>query len=210
MKKRLLAGLSLMVVVMIGCRKDPVNNLTEEESRVYITNKDASANFTNYQTFSIADSVAVIDGSNVSSQFNSTDQAFVSAVKNNMQQLGYTLVNKSANPDIGISISRIIRTSTGIINYNDYWNYYGNYFDPFYWGYPGYGWGAPRWGFATYQIREGLLSIDMVDLKNASSNNNQIKVIWNGMIRGSGIFNAATASSQVNALFSQSPYISRN
>ena len=210
MKPKLLTGLSLLMVLMIGCRKDPMNNLTSEESRIYITNHDSTVSFSSYQTFSIADSVAVIDGNQVSSQFNETDQAFVAALKNNMQQLGYTLVSKAEHPDLGVTVSRIINTSTGVINYNDYWDYYGSYYDPFYWGYSGYGWGSPGWGFATYQVKEGMLSIDMVDLKNAATNNNQIKVIWNGMIRGSGIFNAATAASQVSALFNQSPYITNN
>lgn len=210
MKPKLLTGLSLLAVLMIGCRKDPMNNLTSEESRIYITNHDSTVNFSSYQTFSIADSVAVVDGNHVSSQFNETDQAFVTALKNNMQQFGYTLVSKSDHPDLGVMVSRIINTSTGVINYNDYWDYYGSYYDPFYWGYSGYGWGSPGWGFATYQVKEGMLSIDMVDLKNAATNNNQIKVIWNGMIRGSGIFNASTAASQVSALFNQSPYITNN
>jgi hypothetical protein len=210
MKQRLLAGLSLLAVLVAGCRKEPVNNLTEEESRIYITNHDSTVNFSNYQTFSIADSVAVIDGNHVSGQFNATDQAFVTAVKNKMQQLGYTMVNKSEHPDLGISVSRIINTSTGVINYGDYWDDYGSFYDPFYWGYSGYGYGVPGWGLATYQVKEGLLSIDIVDLKNASSNNNQIKVLWNGMIRGSGIFDATTAASQVNALFDQSSYLSNN
>ena len=210
MKQRLLAGITLMAVLVVGCRKEPTNNLTDEESRIYITNHDSTVNFSNYQTFSIADSVAVIDGNQVSAQFNATDQAFVTAVKSKMQQLGYTLVNKNEHPDIGVSVSRIINTNTGVISYGDYWNDYGSYYDPYYWGYGGYGYGVPLWGFATYQVKEGLLSIDMVDLKNAASNNNQIKVLWNGMIRGSGIFNAATAASQVDALFNQSSYLSNN
>jgi len=210
MKQRVLAGMSLLIILIAACRKEPVNNLSSEESRIYITNHDSTVNFSSYQTFSIADSVAVIDGNQVSGQFNATDQAFVTAVKNKMQQLGYTLVDKKDHPDLGISVSRIINTSTGVINYNDYWNDYGGYYDPFYWGYSGYGYGAPSWGFATYQVKEGLLSIDMVDLKNASTNNNQIKVLWNGMIRGSGIFDATTAASQVNALFDQSSYLSNN
>jgi hypothetical protein len=210
MKHRLLASISLMALLAVGCRKDPLNNLTQEESRIYITNHDSSAAFSNYQTFSIADSVAVIDGSSVSGQYNQVDEAFVTALKNKMQRLGYTLVNKTDHPDLGLSVSRIINTTTGVISYGDYWSDYGSYYDPFYWGYGGYGWDPPGWGFATYQTKEGLLSIDIVDLKNAAKNNNQIKVIWNGMIRGSGIFNASTAASQVDALFEQSPYITNN
>jgi len=206
MKLRFLAASTLMMFALVSCRKEPLNNLSDEESRIYITNHDASANFSGYQTFSIADSVAVIDNNDVRFQYNNVDQAFVEAVKNNMIQRGYLFVPKSQNPDLGLNISRIIRTSTGIISYN-YWDLYGNYYDPYYWGYGGYGYGIPTWGYATYQVSEGLMSIDMADLKNAGSNNNEINLVWNGTIRGSGIFDATTASSQVAALFNQSPYI---
>ena len=115
------------------------------------------------------------------------------------------MVGKNANPDIGVNVSRIYNTSTGVISYNDYFNGYGGFYDPFYWGYGGYGYYSP-YRYATYTIREGALSIDMLDLKQASTSN-QIKVIWSGLIRGSGVFNANTAASQVNMLFQQSPYL---
>ena len=210
MNKIALGILVVTVITMVGCRKEPVNNLTESESRIYITNHDSSINFASYTTYSIADSVAVIDGNQHGIQYNNTDAAFVNAIKANMQQLGYQQVPRSASPDLGLSVSRIISTSTGIINYNDYWNDYGSFYDPYYWGYSGYGYGYPAWGFAVYEIKEGLLSVDMVDLKNATANNNKVNVIWNGMIRGSGIFNSNVAANQVNQLFAQSPYISKN
>jgi hypothetical protein len=185
-----------------------MKGLTEDESRIYITNHDSDASFNNYQTFSIADSVIVINGNDVSSQYDQADHAFVSAVKAAMQERGYTLVSKSEKPDLGVTVSRIVNTSTGVITYDNYWDSYSNYYDPFYWGYGGYGWGAPSWGYATYQVREGLVSVDIADLKDAAANN-QIRVVWNGMIRGSGIFNASTAASQVTQLFEQSPYLGK-
>jgi hypothetical protein len=53
------------------------------------------------------------------------------------------------------------------------------------------------------------LSIDIIDLKDAATNQ-QLKGIWSGLIRGSGIFNANTAGSQVKALFDQSAYLQSN
>ena len=188
-----------------SCRKDAVSQLSDEESRIYITNRDSAVNFQSYKTYSISDSVLVVDGSNAGKQQNNTDIAFVTAFKAEMQARGYSLVNKDAAPDLGIQISRIIRTSTGLVSYPDYWGYW----DSYYWGFPGYGYGNPYWGVATYQIREGMLSFDMVDLKHAASSN-QLKVVWNGMIRGSGIFNANTAASQVQQLFGQSTYLTTN
>jgi hypothetical protein len=202
----IVAGISL---AFISCRKEPLDNLTAEESRIYITNFDSTANFSSYKTYSISDSVAVISDGQFVKQLNEVDQAYINAVKKYMQQFGYTLVAKNESPDVGININRIINTSTGVISYNDYWNFYGGYWDPYYWGYPGYGYNVP-YSYSIYQIREGALSIDLLDLKNAVHNNNQIKVVWTGLIRGSGIFNASTADSQVKALFDQSNYLRTN
>jgi len=188
-----------------GCTKDPVANLTEEESRIYITDHDSTANFSGFRTFSISDSVAVINDGRASKEITPTDQAFINAVKSEMQAKGYTMVGKAANPDLGINVSRIYNTSTGIISYNNYYDMYGGYYDPYYWGYGGYGYYSP-YSYATYSIREGALSLDMLDLKNASTVN-RINVIWTGLIRGSGIFNSGTAASQVKMLFTQSPYL---
>ncbi len=104
------------------------------------------------------------------------------------------LVNGSAKPDLVINVSRIYNTNTGIIQYDNYYNYYGSMWDPYNYGYPGYGYYSP-YSYATYTIREGALSIDLLDLKNASTNN-RIQVLWTGLIRGSGIFNANTAAAR--------------
>ncbi|HZI69330.1 MAG TPA: DUF4136 domain-containing protein, partial [Hanamia sp.] len=64
------------------------------------------------------------------------------------------------------------------------------------------------YAYSIYQVKEGALSIDILDLKNASENNN-INMIWTGLIRGSGILNANVADSQVKALFDQSPYLKK-
>jgi hypothetical protein len=141
----------------------------------------------------------------VSKQFTSVDAAYINATREAMKAQGFRMVEKNSSPDIGINVSRIYNTSTGIISYNDFYGGYGGFYDPFYWGYGGYGYFSP-YRYATYSIREGALSIDLLNLKQAATNN-QIKVIWTGLIRGSGVFNANTAASQVNMLFQQSPYL---
>lgn len=188
-----------------SCSKDPLANLTTEESRIYITNHDSTKNFKSFHTFSISDSVAVINDGQVSKQLNETDQAFINAVKSEMQASGYTLVSKSATPDLGINITRIYNTSTGIVSYRNYYDYYGSYWNPYDWGYGGYGYYSP-YSYATYSVREGAMSVDMFNLRDAATNS-KIEVIWTGLIRGSGIFTAATASDQVKMLFNQSPYL---
>ena len=201
----LLIGLAGSAVFLNSCTKDPVANLTDEESRIYITDHDSTTNFTNFKTYSISDSVAVIQDGKTEMELSDVDAAYISAVKKYMNQAGYTLVSKDENPDLGVDVSHIIQTSTGVISYGDYWGNYGGYWDPYYWGYPGYGYYIP-YAYSVYQIRQGALAVDILDLKNAEANKN-INIIWTGLIRGSGILNASVADSQVKALFDQSPYL---
>ncbi len=199
------AGLSLLI--LSSCTKDPIRNLSDDESRIYITNYDSTAQFGAFKTFSISDSVAVISNGELKEKTQTdADAALISAVKDNMQQRGYQLVDKNNNPDLGISVNKIISTQTGIMSYPSYWGYYNTYWDPYYWGYGGYDYYFPYSSYAVYQIKEGALSIDMVDLKDVNANK-EIKGIWNGLIRGEAIFNSANAASQIKALFDQSPYI---
>lgn len=208
MKSRYLLGLLLLSGFLVtGCRKDALDSLETEERRIYITNRDESVDFGSFNTFSIANNVVVVDGGNSQQQLTAADQAFLDAFTQAMQERGYTLVDKTASPDLGVQVSRIIRTSTGVMSVPDYYGYW----DPFYWG-SGFnsgfgGWGAPTfWYTTTYQVREGMLAFDLIDLKNATANNN-LRVIWNGLIRGAGLNTAASAQSQVAQLFQQSAYI---
>lgn len=198
-------GFALFSTLFISCTKDPVANLNNEESRIYITDHDSSVNFSNYNTYSISDSVAVIQNGTSTREINAVDQAYIDAVTKYMNQAGYTLVDRKASPDLGVDVNHIINTSTGVISYGDYWNYYGGYWDPYYWGYPNYGYYIP-YAYSVYQIKEGAISVDLLDLKNASAHD-KINVIWTGLIRGSGILDASVADSQVKALFDQSSYL---
>jgi len=198
----------ILLFALVSCTRDPLNNLTEDESRIYITNHDSNANFSSFHTFSVADSVAVIeDGQLRGYDLTPYDAAFISALKNKMVAQGYTLVAKSNDPDLGITVSSITNNSTGIISYNDYTgNYYG-YWDPYYWGYPGSSYYFPTY-YGIYNISEGALSVDMFDLKDVSTNN-QIKNVWTALIRGSGIFNSSNIDKHVETLFAQSIYLKK-
>ncbi|MDP4283373.1 MAG: DUF4136 domain-containing protein [Bacteroidota bacterium] len=204
----LLSGLASIAIIYSGCAKEPLNNLNSDESRIYITDHDSTVSFSNYKTYSISDSVAIIDNGNSTMRLNEVDSAYINAVKKYMSQEGYTLVTKEQNPDLGVNVSHIISTTTGVISYGDYWNYYDGYWNPYYWGYPGYGYYIP-YGYGVYQIKEGAIAVDILDLKNVSANN-KINVIWTGLIRGSGIFDTSIADSQVKALFDQSTYLKTN
>ena len=198
--------LSISVLFLVSCTKDPIKELTAEESRIYITNYDTTTSFANYSSFRLADSVAIIVNNQLQSRERTAgDAQIINAVANALQQRGYTRANQNA--DLGITISSITNTQTQLVNYTDYGGYYGSYWDPFYWGYSNYSYYFPTY-YGIYETNETALAVDIVDLKNASSNN-QIRVIWSGLIRGAGIFSGRDTESQINALFNQSAYLKR-
>ena len=207
-KGTLFFAIAVSAFAFTSCVKDPLNNLTQEESRIYITNYDSTANFSAFQTFSVADSVAVVEnGKFLGRDLTSWDASFISALKNKMQSLGYTLVSRNDNPDLGVTVSSITNTSTGIISYDDYTGGYGGYWDPYYWDYPGSSYYFPTY-YGVYNISEGAVSVDMFDLKDAEASN-QLRNVWTALIRGSGIFNSASIDNHVQTLFAQSAYIKK-
>lgn len=195
-------------LTVIGCRKDPQNNLSEEEQRIYITNHDRTANFNTYRTYAIADRVVVVDGNSSSQQSTTADQALMEALDRALQSRGFQKVATNATADLGVQISRIVRTSTGFVTGPDYYSYW----DPFYWGYGGGfggGWGGgwgPGYTVIPYEVREGMLAIDLIDLTDNSSP----KVLWNALVRGPGLASTAAAEDIVNNLLAQSPYLQTN
>ncbi|HTI12913.1 MAG TPA: DUF4136 domain-containing protein [Puia sp.] len=200
-------GALLAILSFSSCKKDPLNNLSNDESRIYVTNYDTTANFSSYKTFSIADSVDVIqDNQLLGKELGSFDTAVISTISQLMQQRGYQLVSRETSPDLAFNISKVISTSTGIFSYPDYWDFYGSYYDPYYWGYPGYGYYSP-YAVGVYTIQTGGLEIDLLDLKNAATHGNKLTAIWTGLARGEQVFKTANASAEVGALFSQSTYL---
>lgn len=207
MKKIWLACIPILCIFLSSCVKDPVKNLTQEESRIYVTNYDTTVTFSSYKTFKIADSVAIITNNQLQGrERTSIDAQFIDATVNALQQKGYVRVNNGQTADLAVTVSAITNTNTQLVSYTDYGGYYGSYWDPFFWDYPGYSYYVPTY-YGVYETGETALAIDIVDLKNASNNNNQLRVIWSGLIRGSGIFSGRNINDQINSLFNQSTYL---
>src|SRR5215218_1186727 len=201
MKRSMLVCLSALSIFLVQCSKEPLDNLTQEESRIYVTNYDTAALFTNYKTFRIVDSVANIENNRLQNKtLGSLDAQIISAVRNALVQRGYTPVTDNGAADLGVTVSTITNTATHLVNYTDYGGYYGGYWDPYYWGYSDYSYYFPTY-YGLYQTNETVLSIDIIDLKHAAQNGNKLEVIWSGLIRGTGIFSSATINNQISALF---------
>lgn len=202
--KKSLWGLMILcggALLWQGCRKEPLNHLDNDETRIYITQYDTTANFSTYRTFSVADSVALlVNGQSVGMELGPAESAFIRSLDSAMEKVGYTLVSREASPDLAINLTHISTNYVGVTYFSDY----GDYWDGGYWGYD-YGYGFPYY-YAAYQINQEALAFDMFDLKNAAANK-QLKDIWSALIKGEDIFNTANVSAEVDTVFAASPYL---
>lgn len=210
----IMAAIVMAITAVAGCQKDPLKDLSPADSRIYITNHDSTVNFSNFKTFSVADSVGYFQDNQVAGKdLSDFDAAAIAAFKSAMQARGFQLVDRTASPDLGVTVSRIYSTQTGIMSYPGYWDSYGGYYDPYYWGYGGYSYYDPIYYgpnyYTTYQVTQGALSIDILDLKDAAADNS-IHPVWSGIARGTGVFSTSAAESEINFFFDQSPYLMTN
>ena len=202
------------ITSLVSCQKDPLKNLTPEESRIYVTNHDSTVNFSQFKTFSIADSVGYFEDNQVlGKDLTEFDATAITAVTAAMQARGFTLVNRTDTPDLGITVSRVYNTTTGIMSYPGYWDNYGGYYDPYYWGYSGYDYYDPTYYgpdyYTTYQVTQGALSVDILNLKDAAVDKS-IRPVWSGIVRGAGVFSTSAAAGEISSFFEQSPYLVTN
>lgn len=197
----------VMVSVITSCRKNPVNNLTVNDSWVYISSGEGNADFNSFQTFTIPDSVILISNRQGSNNYetNTLARSMVAAVRSKLEDRGFIATSKNNNPDIGVSVSRIDNTYTNVAAFNGWWDPTWGYWDPGFWGYPGFGWAPTQ--FVFYNTNETAWAIDLIDLKNVSGNS--LRIVWSGTIRGEGLFNSANLPAMVNGLFDIAPYIRR-
>lgn len=199
-------------LLLSGCSKDPLNHMTQEESRIYITQKDSTAQFDSYQTFNIVDSVAVITNEGEGKELTEGDAKLLQLVTEQLQARGYVLVGSDQDPDIGINVTRISHTYLNVVPYpRNYWGYPG-YWNTGFWGYPGYNYYfPPSFGyyppmFRFYNTRSDVMVIDMIDLKNADKDQ-KLEGIWNASLKGEGVLNPGNYDSEIQAVFDQSPYL---
>ena len=210
----IMALVSIGIMSLVGCQKDALKDLSPAESRIYITNHDSTISFSSFKTFSVADSVGYFQDNQVAGKdLSEFDAAAIAAVKAAMQSRGFQPVNRTDSPDLGVTVSRIYSTQTGIMSYPGYWDTYGGYYDPYYWGYGGYDYYDPTYYgpnyYTTYQVTQGALSVDILDLKDAVADNS-IHPVWSGIARGTGVFSTSAAESEINFFFEQSPYLATN
>ena len=197
-------------LILTSCRKEPDMSHMDRKCFTY-TNYDRSANFMEYDTFFIPDSILII-GSDASPVYakSRTAQNIINTFAHEMNKCGYERVYEMENADLGLQISYIEQTYY-FLNYADsiWWWGYPEYWSPVYWG----DWGYWRYTYPitfTYSI-DSILT-EMIDLTSQRGADNALSVIWDCFVQNPQeqyIPKVKALTDGITQAFNQSPYLGK-
>src|SRR5688500_11848765 len=169
--------LMLVTVFFVGCQPEP-DKLKLLDELVVATNYDAEADFTSYTTYAIpTDTIGFFSNASNDTIITQSEIDFprpvINKIKQNLNAKGYTQVDKTQNPDLGISV--VVVNDFDIFQQVIYPGYYngGGYYS----GYYGYNSWYSYPYVNTYTYNTGVLIFEIVDLKIPQPDN-KVKVIW--------------------------------
>ena len=175
-----------MLIVFVGalvsaCSWGPGALEETRDQILTVARKGDNANFTNYRTFAITDSIAVVDDGVKFRMNNDTTDMIIAQIVVNMNRYGYTQVVAKNNPDLLVDVSYIKKTNTYM--YPGYWNDWDWWWDSF--EYPWDGWNP----FYPYQMptfissyTTGSLVIEVADVTEVASESS-VPIVWHGLVR---------------------------
>lgn len=199
----ILCGFTLLV----SCFSDPESTSLSSDL-VVATDRDLSADFQEFLTYHISDTIPKItEDRNDTLLVGDEALEIVNKIKQNMDERGYTFVERDETPDLAL-IPVVIRVENISGACSGWWWGYPGFWGPPYWGYPGYGFYYPFCGYYTYET--GTLAVDMIDLKNADDSGT-LDALWSssmfGVLSTNDQTNLARAMKAIDQAFVQSPYI---
>lgn len=218
MKKFILMFLALAGTAAVSCQKLPTVVDADGEFLVS-TSYDQETDFSKYSTFTVADSVLVLDSYfRCDTVKNSFTDKLVEKFRQKMESRGYTYVPADEVRD-GNSAADLALQMT----YVGDTDYYVDYVDPYWWlDYPGY-WSSYYWGSwgggwyypypVVYQFSTHSLMVDMADLTSSEGEDARLPVVWSCMINGeAGYANVDYRRFMIaiDQAFTQSEYIGKD
>lgn len=216
-KIRNLIGLLAVPLIfsLSGCYPDKIEYVDEYDIAATHVNEDAD--FSEYTTFSVIDTIMHVtedeeDDPNFSRDH---DEFIIAELRQNMLDMGYVELESPDTinrPDLVLLVSAV---SSDFYYYYSYYPYYWDWYPG--WGYPGWGypgWGYPGWGYPVYggSYSTGTLVVDMWDTDEVDPGSDEpTGIIWTGVVDGILAGNdsqtEARLDKQINQLFTQSPYL---
>jgi len=197
--------LTVAAFLFAACQGEP-DNLALYDQLVVSTNYDTTAVFSEFSTYAIStDTIGYYSNTSSdtilvqSSGSNYPPRPLLQQIQKNLDERGYTRVNREDKPDVGINVYVLDNFSLyQTVNYSYYPSYYG-YSSYYYYPY-----------VSTYASSEASLIIEIVDLKNITPDN-KVRVIWTANM--GDLYNAVDRNKQsldgIDQSFVQSPYLDK-
>ncbi len=218
MKKKsfqMLGALMLATLFSASCTYDYSDAEEAEDQLIAITQYDQNANFKNYQTYVMPDTVYVLKSSGSGTMIirepktGATAQQILDKIASNMGSYGYEKVETGGDLVLNVTAWETDYTT---IYAGGWWDYY---YDWWYWGYWGYGPYYPYYPYPYYPYSvvttysAGTVMIDMVDMLNADQQTNRAPIVWTAFVRGlvTGDHTVAEVGQAIDECFAQSPYL---
>ena len=208
MRKSVYLYITILSVIGWSCQTEP-DSAKLIDQMVVSTNFDPESDFTAYTTYAIpTDTIGFLSNSSEDTIITSPESTFprhvLAAIRQNLDDRGYTRVNLNEDPDVGINVMVVndLNIFQDIV-YPGY-GYPGN----FYSGYYGYGSYYYYPYVNTYAYNTGVLIVEIVDLKNRTPDN-KVKVVWDAYMGDvySTIDRLAQSEEAIDQAFIQSPYL---
>lgn len=204
--------ISALAILAVACQKEPYPQDGDNEYLVY-TSPAKDADFSQYTTFDIADSLLVI-GQSAKPEYSQSNNALalIQAFRTNMEKLGYIYTPSNPDAQLGIQLTYMIKTERYVQYYDDpyWWLDYPGYWSPGMWG-DWYGFYYPR--PMVYSYSTNALLADMVDLTSEQGSGKALKIIWSSYIGGpagpSASYDVQRMKSSIDQAFVQSPYLKK-
>ena len=137
MKKMKFIPIIAVLVLFVSCYGDPDTDSLSSDL-VVATDRDLQANFQDFRTYYISDTIPKItDDRNDTLLIGQEALEIVNKIKANLNDRGYTCVEKDENPDMGIVPAVISVTNVGG-GFTGWWGGYPGWWGPYYWGYPAF------------------------------------------------------------------------
>lgn len=204
--------ISALAILAVACQKEPYPQDGDNEYLVY-TSPAKDADFSQYTTFDIADSLLVI-GQSAKPEYSQSNNALalIQAFRTNMEKLGYIYTPSNPDAQLGIQLTYMIKTERYVQYYDDpyWWLDYPGYWSPGMWG-DWYGFYYPR--PMVYSYSTNALLADMVDLTSEQGSGKALKIIWSSYIGGpagpSASYDVQRMKNSIDQAFVQSPYLKK-
>jgi len=205
MKKTLFAGL---LVAVASCYPGDISSVSDLD--VVLTFQNPNADYTQYTTYAIPDTVVQIDEDSSDVRINHDNHDDVIArVKARLDGYGWQQVDFPAEtPDVIVFVSAVADEYTAYTYYPGYWWGYWGWYYPCYYCYPGY----PSYITST-DYKAGTLFMDMIDLGSISTTDSTTVSPWNAAVNGvlsGSSSNVTRALNGIDQAFAQSPYLKKN